>query len=93
MCFCDKTTLTYPREDVINKHTLVLAQDLLVDKNEQAILILDGTYIYVNKSNNFQFQRCSYSIHKGRHLVKPVVIVSTTGYYISALGPYYADNF
>ena len=80
------------REDVINQHTRVLAQNLLADNNEQAILVLDGTYIYINKSNNFQFQRRSYSMHKGRPLVKPMVIVSTTGYYISVLGPYFADS-
>ena len=80
------------REDVINNHTRVLAQSLLAENNEQAILVLDGTYIYINKSNNFQFQRRSYSMHKGRPLVKPMVIVSTTGYYISVLGPYFADS-
>ena len=31
-------------------------------------------------------------MHKGRPLVKSMVIVSTTGYYISILGPYYADS-
>ena len=80
------------REDVISDHTRVLAQSLLAENNEQAILVLDGTYIYINKSNNFEFQRRSYSIHKGRPLVKPMVIVSTTGYYISVLGPYFADS-
>ena len=55
-------------------------------------MVLDGTYIYINKSNSFQFQRRSYSMHKGRPVVKPMVIVSTTGYYISVLGPYFADS-
>lgn len=80
------------REEVINNHTRVLAQSLLAENNEQAILVLDGTYIYINKSNNFQFQRRSFSMHKGRPLVKPMVIVTTTGYYVSVLGPYFADN-
>ena len=55
-------------------------------------MVLDGTYIYINKSINFQFQRHSYSMHKGRPLVKPMVIVSTTGYYIIVLCPYFADS-
>ena len=80
------------REEILNKHTRVLAQSLLADNNEQVILVLDGTYIYINKSNNFHFQKRSFSMHKGRPLVKPMVIVSTTGYYISVLGPYYADS-
>ena len=40
----------------------------------------------------FTFQRKTYSMHKGRPLVKPMVIVSTSGYYISVLGPYLARN-
>lgn len=80
------------REDVVNKHTRELAQSLLAETSDQVILVLDGTYIYINKSNNFQFQRRSFSMHKGRPLVKPMVIVTTSGYYVSILGPYFADN-
>ena len=80
------------RKDIIDNHTRTLAQSLLADSKDQAILVLDGTYIYINKSSNFQFQRRSYSIHKGRSLVKPMVIVSTTGYFVSVLGPYFSDT-
>ena len=32
-------------------------------------------------------------MHKGRPLVKPMVIVTTTGYFVTVLGPYFArDN-
>lgn len=81
------------REDVINDHTRHLAQTLFgdIDKS-QAILVLDGTYIYTAKSNNFRYQRRSYSIHKGRSLIKPMVIVTTTGYFVSIQGPYLADH-
>lgn len=81
------------REDVINEHTRHLAQTLFgdIDKS-QAILVLDGTYIYTAKSNNFKYQRRSYSIHKGRSLIKPMVIVTTTGYFVSIQGPYLADH-
>ena len=80
------------REEVIEHHTRKLAQDLLAENPDQAILVLDGTYIYINKSNNFQFQRRSFSMHKCRPLVKPMIIVSTSGYFISVLGPYFADS-
>ncbi|XP_048755757.2 uncharacterized protein LOC125666612 [Ostrea edulis] len=81
------------REEVINGHTRHLAQTLFgnIEKN-QAILVLDGTYIYTAKSNNFHYQRRSYSMHKRRPLVKPMVIVTTTGYFVSILGPYLADS-
>lgn len=81
------------RETVIQQHTRPLAQTLFGDAaTQQAILVLDGTYIYINKSGNFKFQRQSFSLHKGRPLVKPLVIVSTTGYFISVMGPYIAKN-
>ncbi|CAC5417891.1 unnamed protein product [Mytilus coruscus] len=80
------------REEVIQKHTRPLAQSMfggIVSNN--AIFVLDGTFIYVDKRNNFHFQRRSYSTHKGRPLVKPMIVCTTTGYYISVLGPYLAD--
>ena len=81
------------RENVIQDHTRELAKTLFAElPDRQAILVLDGTYIYINKSGNFKFQRQSFSLHKGRPLVKPMVIVSTTGYFISVIGPYLARN-
>lgn len=46
----------------------------------------------MNKSGNFKFKSKSYSMHKGRSLVKPLIIVSPTGYYLSVMGPYLARN-
>ncbi|XP_061177700.1 uncharacterized protein LOC133186476 [Saccostrea echinata] len=81
------------REMVIQQHTRPLAQSFFGDAGtQQAILVLDGTYIYINKSGNFKFHRQSFSLHKGRPLVKPLVIVSTTGYFVSVMGPYIAKN-
>lgn len=78
------------REQIIQEHTRPLVKTILGDRVSQpAILVLDGTfiYIYTHKSGNFRFQRQSFSLHKGRPLVKPMVIVSTTGYFVSVLGP------
>lgn len=81
------------REDVINHHTRPLAKELLCSMSDNpVILVLDGTYIYLQKSGNFSFSRRSYSTHKHRPLVKPMMIVSTSGYIISVLGPYLADS-
>lgn len=81
------------REEIIHQHTRPLAQTLFGDNTQpQVILVLDGTYIYINKSSNFKFQRQSFSFHKGRQLVKPMVIVSTSGYFLSVLGPYFAKD-
>ena len=77
------------RSDVIENHSRPLAQNLF-GNGKEAILVLDGIYIYLQKSGNFQFQRRTYSMHKGRPLVKPMVVVTTTGYFIAILGPYMA---
>lgn len=81
------------RQQVINEHTRPLANELfgnLIDP--PVILVLDGTYIYIQKSNNFHFQRRSFSVVKGRPLVKLMIIVTTTGYFFSVDGPYLADS-
>jgi hypothetical protein len=81
------------RSDVIQHHTRQIAKTIFGnDVDNQAILVLDGTYIYINKSGNFKFQRQSFSLHKGRPLVKPMVIVTTTGHFLSVMGPYLAKN-
>ncbi|CAC5415677.1 unnamed protein product [Mytilus coruscus] len=80
------------REEVIQKHTRPLAQSMFGGiTSNNAILVLDGTYIYVDKSNNFHFQRRSYTTHKDRPLVKPMIVCTTTGYYVSVFRPYLAD--
>lgn len=79
------------RRDVIDLHTRPLASELLADRPNRAILILDGTYIYFQKSANNLLQRLTYSIHKGRLLIKPMLITTTTGYIVACMGPYFAD--
>ncbi|VDI73743.1 Hypothetical predicted protein [Mytilus galloprovincialis] len=80
------------REQIIKDHTRPLAKTLLDADDDNMILVLDGTYIYIQKSNNFSFQRKSFSLHKSRPLVKPMVVVSTTGHFVSILGPYLSRN-
>ena len=65
--------------------------ELLSDQPDCSILILDGTYIYCQKSANNVLQWRTYSMHKGRPLLKPLLVVTTTGYIVSCLGPYLAD--
>jgi hypothetical protein len=68
------------RRTLIDQRTRPLAKILLADNhNDKAILVLDSTYIYVQKSNNNKLQRKSYSMHKKRSLVKMMMVVSTNG--------------
>lgn len=62
------------------------------DENTKSIIICDGTYIYIEKSSNFLFQRLSYSQHKFQNLLKPFLIVCSDGYIIDVLGPYSATT-
>ncbi|XP_076072514.1 uncharacterized protein LOC143044399 [Mytilus galloprovincialis] len=74
-------------------HTTPTAKTLFTGNNEDtAVLILDGTYIYIQKSSYHKFQKKTYSMHKNRPLVKPMIIVGSDGYILSVLGPYYANG-
>ena len=81
------------RDDVQETHTSDLAVSLFsIFLSDSVILILDGTYIYIQKSSKNNVQRRCYSMHKHRPLVKPMVIVTTTGYIMSIIGPFFADG-
>jgi len=82
------------REYFIEHHTRDLAKYLFANGKDIAIVVTDGIYIYIyiEKSSNYLFQRRSFSIHKGRPLVKPMMLVSTTGYILEIYGPYFADG-
>ncbi|KAJ8314676.1 hypothetical protein KUTeg_006826, partial [Tegillarca granosa] len=78
------------------KHTTPIAKTLFTsnsDESKEAVLVLDGTYVYIQKSSDYHFQRKSYSLHKNRPLVKPMMIVGTDGYILSVIGPYMADFY
>lgn len=81
------------REEVQERHTSDLAVSLFSNfLSDYAILILDGIYIYIQKSTRNKVQRRCYSMHKHRPLVKLLVIVTTTSYIISIIGPFFADG-
>jgi hypothetical protein len=55
---------------------------------KKLIIIMDGTYIYIQKSSNYFFQRASYSNHKYRNLVKPFLIVCCDGHILDVSEPH-----
>ena len=65
------------RDSVLFNHQTVLATELLTNEPDQIVLIADGTYLYCQKSSNNEFQRRTYSNHKHRHLVKPMIITAS----------------
>ncbi|XP_062572783.1 uncharacterized protein LOC134234752 [Saccostrea cucullata] len=71
------------------QHTIPLAKTLFTSgTSNSAVLIMDGTYLYIQKSSDYHFQRVSYSLYKYRPLVKMMVIAGSDGYILSVLGPY-----
>lgn len=80
------------REDLISQ-TSLFSQHLFSPENQQkVVLIWDGTYIYIEKSGQHKFQKQTYNSHKKRNYVKPMMIVSTNGTIIGAIGPFKATE-
>lgn len=84
------------REEIINRNLSI--PDALygnpgsANEERKLMFIFDGTYIYVQKSSNFLFQRDSYSLHKYKNLLKPFIITCSDGYILDVLGPYSAKK-
>ena len=67
------------RRQVITEYTRPLAKLILAsDSKDAVILVLDATYVYVQKSSNYPLQRKLYCMHKGRPLVKMMMMIVTT---------------
>lgn len=81
------------REDLIN-HTTIMGRILFGSPEMQnVILTLDGTYIFVDKSSNYSFQRDTYNKQKSKNFVRIMMCVATDGFIVHALGPFKArDN-
>lgn len=81
------------REELLQLNS-VMGQNLFCnDDTGRIALICDGTYIYINKSRNYEFQKNTYNDQKKRNFVKIMMVVSGDGEIVYALGPYPAvDN-
>ena len=92
------------RNAVLREHQTMIATRLMTERDDQIIIVTDGTYLFVQKSNNNHFQRRSYSMHKHRNLIKPMIITATVNRstiyvlsledsHVSRLGWIYPDCF
>ncbi|KAL0829798.1 hypothetical protein ABMA28_003281 [Loxostege sticticalis] len=79
------------REEISNRN-LLIPQGIFGTAERNPIMICDGSYIYMQKSSNYYFQKKSYSLHKFRNLVKPMMFVTTDGYIVDVFGPYAATD-
>ena len=80
------------RNDIIENHTTSIANTLLGAEDHSVITIWDATYIYIEKSANYGFQKDTFSAHKKRSLLKFMIIVASDGYIIDFVGPYIGNG-
>ncbi|CAF3491531.1 unnamed protein product [Rotaria socialis] len=80
------------RQTVIDHHQTSIASELFTTTPDQLCILMDGTYIYIQKSSYYEMQRRTYSLHKHRHLVKPMMITPSTGYILTIIEPFLADG-
>ena len=81
------------REQYIHQHVTDFSNVLYNPNpnNPVAISYVDGMYSYCFKSSNFRALRQSFCRHKGRHLIKPALMVAPDGYILDIHGPYFSD--
>lgn len=82
------------REEYIMRHVTPFANELYNSEPDipKVIAYIDGTYSYTHKSSNFRVLRQTYSMQKGRHLIKPSLIIAPDEYIMAIQGPYFSDS-
>jgi hypothetical protein len=72
-----------------NTPTVKILHDLADD---DLALVVDGTYVHIEKSVNHEFQYSSYSGQKLTNLIKPFLTCCTDGYIVDIHGPFSAHD-
>ena len=80
------------KEELLTNYTTSSFNRLLDKDEDNLMLILDGTYLYIQKPSDLEFQKLAYSVQKNRHLLKVMMIITTSGYVVEARGLYAADG-
>lgn len=73
-------------------HNTQVAKMLHGPDGTKCILIFDGTYLFIEKSSNFGFQRRTYSVQKHANLIKPMMCVYTDSLIADVFGPYQGNT-
>ena len=81
----------YWRHHNVRDHVPAFVDELFPDQH--VVAVADATYLYSQKSKlNYQYQKCSYSVYKGRNLQKEHVVCTPDGYILFVDGPFFADG-
>lgn len=77
------------RKDILTHHQTSIANKLLTTSSDQVCIVVDGTYLYIEKPSNNLLQRRTYSMHKHRNLLKPMIVTATVRIcFLDALSTY-----
>ncbi|XP_022834004.1 uncharacterized protein LOC111361820 [Spodoptera litura] len=83
-------------EDVASRNRIIpeglFGNPDLPPNTKPAIVMCDATYVFMQSSTNYLFQKQTYSLQKLDNLVKPFMIVCCDGHIIDCLGPYKATT-
>ncbi len=74
------------RSELLESHDSEFARRLLNVPAGSVILVLDGTYLYTQKPGDSAMQKNTWSMQKGRNLLKVMIVVTATGYILDAFG-------
>ena len=77
--------------DLIEDHMSEMVKTLHCPGDSVATM-WDGTYAYIQKSNDNAFQRNTYSVQKGKPLIKPMIGIASDGFILGIFGPYKAKD-
>ncbi|OXA43866.1 hypothetical protein Fcan01_21665 [Folsomia candida] len=80
------------REEALEKHSRSMSSRAIGQPLDHICIVIDCTYIYIEKPTDFTLQRKTFSLHKKRNLIKPMLIVFPNGYILEAAGPYFCDS-
>ena len=79
----------FQRHDIIHYHSSEWVKVLL----PKAVAMTNSTYVYIQKSWNFNNQKKSYCQHKADNLVKMMAIMLLDGKWFGIYGPYFSDAY
>lgn len=80
------------RATALRDHSRDMYYKLFEEHDKTSLfLIMDGTYVYVDKPSDFEIQKLTWSGQKKRNLIKPFMIVLPSGYILEA-SPWFANG-
>ncbi|KYM96864.1 hypothetical protein ALC62_12474 [Cyphomyrmex costatus] len=87
--FCDTVPCTGGYRYVHKKDLLMFLCKMRQGLSDEFLRII---FQYPSRRATSMAVATSYCVHKGRHLVKPVLIVAPDGYILDIQGPYFSDS-